>query len=100
LLASKRGEELLELDLIHRQLMLAIVAINGGHALSDYIADSGDYGRKFKIEDALKRAKGLDNHFDDDELEIVDELFAKLSIKRDEKREKDTIANQILVRLL
>lgn len=45
-----------DLELIHRQFMLAIKAIHVGTDLSAYVPDPVDFGRKFQILKALAHA--------------------------------------------
>jgi hypothetical protein len=68
-------------DYAHRQMMAAIKAISDGRRLDDVASVPSDYGREFKIRDALINGqREFPEPFEDDDWKAVLVAFARLRL--------------------
>jgi hypothetical protein len=75
-------------DYAHRQMMAAIKAISDGRQLDDVASVPSDYGREFKIRDALINGeRKFSEPFEDDDWKVALAAFAELKLVPVSRRE-------------
>jgi len=80
----------------HRQMMAAIKAISDGRRLDDFASVPSDYGREFKIRDALiDGEREFPEPFEDDDWRVVLAAFARLKLAPLSRR-KDECCTSLL----
>lgn len=80
-------------DYAHRQMMAAIKAISDGRRLDDAASVPSDYGREFKIRDALINGElEFSGPFEDDDWKVVLAAFGRLKLTALSRRKDECCA--------
>jgi hypothetical protein len=83
-------------DYDHRRMMAAIKAVSDGRRLDDLASVPSDYGREFKIRDALiDGEREFPEPFEDDDWKVVLTAFARLRLTPLSRR-KDECCTSLL----
>jgi hypothetical protein len=86
-----------DLDLIDRQMIMAIEKLGNGGSLDGWLSDREDRGRDFSIGLALTRAAQLlIGDFGDDDWQIVKKTFERKGLSSPPSRQKGACCNALI----